>query len=460
MRKLLSGIFLLSLFYGCASTNNTISADYIFENVNIISMDNESVLKDKALAVKDGKIIAIVDQSKSKNIKAGLSVNGESRYLMPGLADMHVHVRWNPQAMFNLFLANGVTTVANMWLGDGKGASIDHLDLREQIASGKMLGPRYLVSGDHLQENFPGTLDEVDRVLNEHQERGIDFVKVHGDLPIKIYDALIAGAKKRQLKIIGHAQHNMPLQKTLELDVLEHMEELLYVSLDKKHSAALTQDFLSAYRDNVKRLRDPEYRKLVVDEIVKSDIVIDPTLIVYKMVGVWSSDTLLTEMRSDPSLKYLPKKVKDKWLSLTRNPYQEEGFPINRDEVESNLEVMYLLTKELHDAGVPLLLGTDTFGTLIPGISVHQELALLVESGLSPYEALKAGTVNVAQYLNETDSSGKIKEGYEANFILLERNPLVDIQNSKSVNSIFHHKHWYNQEELAELLINAQNSSL
>lgn len=457
MKNILGSIFLLLILCSCNTNDNLkISADYIFENVNIISMDQEHILEDKALAVKDGKIIAIVDQSNAQSIQSELRIDGAYRYLMPGLADMHVHVRWEPQSMFNLFLANGVTTVANMRLADGKRSSTDHLDLREKIKSGEMLGPRYLISGDHLQDDVPSTLAEVNLILDEHKEKNINFVKVHGDLPEKIYDALISGAESRNIKIIGHAQHLMPLQKTLELDVLEHMEELLYVSLDKEFGAAFSQDFLSTYRDNVKRLRDPKYRKLVVDEIAKTDIVIDPTLIVYKMVGIWASDSLLTELQSDPMLEYLPNKVKDKWLSHSKNPYQEKDFPLTSAEIESNLEIMYLLTKELNDAGVPLMLGSDTFGTLIPGISAHQELALLVESGLSPYDALKAGTVNVAKYLNEEHVSGKIKENYRADFILLEKNPLIDIKNSRSVSGIFYRDHWYNEKALAELLINAK----
>jgi len=411
-------LLLFPLLFGCTPLKLTdISADYVFENVHIVPMDQNVVLKNKALAVKNGKIIAIVGQSQSGRIKTARRIDGKSRYLMPGLSDMHVHTRWNPQAMFNLFIAHGITSVANMWIGDGD-EQIDHLKLREQVATGEIVGPRYLVSSDHFQGDFPSTLSEVNRLLDDSQEKQIDFIKVHGDLPEDIFDALVAGAKKRNLKVIGHAQHAMPLAKTLELDGLEHMEELLYVSRDKPLGAGVATDILSAYRANVKRLRDDEYRKLVVADIARSGIYMDPTLIVYSMVGVWSSDEQLALLKNDPNMIYLPKSVRDHWLSTATNPYQEDSFPINKEEVDSNMEVLFMLTKELYDSGVPLLLGTDTFGTLVLGESAHQELALLVESGLSPFEALTCGTTNVAKYLNESHISGKIANGFRADFIL------------------------------------------
>lgn len=439
------------LLAGCVHVEKSaIEADYVFENVNVIPMGRNIVLENQAVAVKDGVIVAILDQANAQQINAGQRVDGKSRFLMPGLADMHVHTRWNPEAMFNLYLAHGVTTVANMWSGDGDGA-IDHLKLRDQVASGAIVGPRYLISGEHFQGDFPKTVADVERMLNDYQQKKIDFVKVHGDLPEGIFQAVIAGANNRNIKVIGHAQHSQPLAKSLEMDGLEHMEELLYVSRDQPIGAGVATDFLSAYRANVARLRDPKYRKLVVGDIADSGIYLDPTLIVYKMVGTWSSDEDLASLRDDPDMLYLPKKVRDEWLNEETNPYQEEGFPIDKAEVESNLQVMFALTKELYDAGVTLLLGTDTFGTMIPGKSAQQELSLLVEAGLTPFEALTCGTVNIADYLNETPVSGKIAEGYRADFILLDQNPLLDIENVSTVSGVFTHKRWHNASDLAEL---------
>ncbi|OZY86386.1 amidohydrolase [Cellvibrio mixtus] len=457
MRKVVYGlIFLLSLSSCSLHTEQPIVADYVFNNVHIIPMDREVVLESKALAVRNGRIIAIVDQSQADKINAPVKIEGGGRYLMPGLADMHVHMRWNPQVMFNLFLAHGVTTVANMRLSDG-GSAVDHLAWRDQIARGEIPGPRYLVSGAHMERNFPKDIAQVNSVLDEHVQKKLDFVKVHGDLPVDIYNALVKGAKHRNLRIIGHAQHGMPLKKTLEMHGLEHMEELLYVSNDHLHSEAIAKDFLPAYRENVKRLKNPEHRKRVIDEIANTDIYIDPTLIVYKMVGHWADDGFLAAMADDEDLRYLPSSVRAHWLSSKTNPYQQKGFPIPKSEVDDNLKVLFTLTKELHDQGVPLLLGTDTFGTLVPGKAVHQELLLLVQAGLTPYEALRTGTVNVSRYLGEQEFSGIIRSGYKADFILLEKNPLKDISNSNSVSGVFTQKMWHDRKNIRTFLSSAVN---
>jgi len=448
--------FLLIFLSSCATEKNTgIEADYIVENVNIIAMEKPVAMNNMALAIYKDKIVAIVDQSKAHRIKATNRIDGNGRYLMPGLADMHVHVRWNPQVMFNLFIAHGVTTVVNMRLLDGDG-KIDHLKLRNQIAAGEITGPRYLVSGVFWGGDFPATIDAVESVLDDHQKNRIDFVKIHDDLDSNIYNAVIAGAKQRGLKVIGHAQHNQPLKSSLTLNSLEHMEEILYVSRDAPFANDNQNDFLSAYRANVERLFDSNYRKKVVNDIAASNIYMDPTLIVYKMVGEWASDEHLAAMRDNPELQYLPTDVREYWLNPATNPYQEEGFPITKPEVDKNLTILFLLTKELHDAGVPLMTGSDTFGTLVPGLSLHQELQLFVEAGLTPFEALKCSTVNVAAYLGETGVAGVIQVGARADFILLDKNPLIDISNSRSVSGIYTHQQWLSKSDIKKLLKSAQ----
>lgn len=438
----------LCMLSGCISSNKNLPAvDYIVEHVHVIPMTAQKVLPDRAVVIDAGKIIKIIKQADADKINATIRINGEGRYLMPGLADMHVHVRWNPQAMFNLFLANGVTTVANMRLQDG---DFDHFALREKINAGEIFGPRYLLSGTHLEEGYPAKVSDVDRILDEHLVKKIDFIKVHGDLDPDIYNAIIAGAKTRRLKVVGHAQHKMPLKNSLVLNSLEHMEEFLYVARDQKEVDELSANFLPAYRANVKHLLEASYRERVVADVAASGIYVDPTLIVYKMVGVWQSDEHLAALKNDLDLRYLPAEVKEFWLSTATNPYQEDGFPITKPEVDKNFQLMLQLTKELHDKGVPLLSGTDSFGTLVPGISLHEELKLLVEAGLSPYEALQCSTVNVAAYLGETGEAGVIQAGARADFILLDHNPLLDINNSRSVSGVFTHGKWLSREVLAK----------
>lgn len=442
---------LLALTMALAARAPLVAADYVFENVNVIPMDEEIVLRDKAVAVKNGEIIAIVDQVAAVSFVAEKRIDGRGRFLMPGLADMHVHVRWDPQAMFKLFIASGVTTVANMRIGDGNG-EFDHLKLKVDLAAGEIVGPRYIVSGPQLDNTVLPSVEAVEPALEDHMKQGFDVVKIHDDLAPDVYDALITGVRARNLRVTGHAQHMMPLSKTLEMNSLEHMEEFLYVARDADFGAAAAENFLEAYRDNAEQLWNPDVRALIVRDVADSDMYVDPTLIVYSMVAQWASDDSLAAMKDDENLQYLPRDVREHWLSPETNPYQEEGFPVTPEEVERNVEILGILMHELHDAGVPLLSGSDLFGTLLPGFSLHQELALMVDAGLTPYEALHASTVNVAAYLGEADIAGAIRPAYRADFILLDRNPLADISHARSVSGVFTQGRWYSQSDLQAFL--------
>jgi cytosine/adenosine deaminase-related metal-dependent hydrolase len=121
-----------------------------------------------------------------------------------------------------------------------------------------------------------------------------------------------------------------------------------------------------------------------------------------------------------------------------------------------NIETFSALLFEMHEAGVPLLLGTDLFGAVVPGFSVHQELEVMVDAGLTPYEALRTGTVNVAAYLGETDSAGTLEVGKRADFILLAANPLADIGNAADVSGVYSHGIWRSASDLEKMLMDAK----
>ncbi|WP_018997024.1 amidohydrolase family protein [Hirschia maritima] len=454
MLRLIGTTLLSVILIGCVTHNPPpVEADYIFENVNIIPMDVEVVNPNQAVAVRNGQIVAIVDQAQSSHIRASIHVDGNGRYLMPGLADMHVHIRWDPAKMFKLYLANGVTTVFNMSLSDGSG-QYDHVALREKVQNGDMLGPRYLISGPQLHKEEVPDLAAVTSILEQHEEHKYDLIKVHGDLSSEVFDALVSGARKRNLRIGGHSQHKRPINDSLQLDILEHVEELLYVAPDDTFVEANDlESFLKAYRANVEKLANSEYRTSIAKTFAESGTFIDPTLIVYATLPIWADDDQLHQLRFNEMMRFLPKDVKDYWLSEETNPYQEDGFPLTVQEIKHNFEIMLKLTKDLNDAGVSLLTGTDGFGTLVPGFSLQQEFDLMLDAGLSPYEVLRASTVNVAEYLGEQEISGIIRPEYRADFILLDENPLTNIKNISSVSGVYSSGTWLSRKDIENIFM-------
>lgn len=454
---------------GFVHADTSKDAEFVLDHVALISMTSETVQPDRSVAVRDGRIIAIVDARESGRYRSARHIDGSGKFLMPGLSDMHVHLRMPPQDFFDLNLAAGITTVFNMGLGDG-GGKFDHLALRASVASAAMEGPRYLVSGPQLESGSLRSLSDVKKVIQEAEERHYDAIKIHGDLPPEIYDALITGARAKGLRIRGHGQHMMPLAQTLRMDCVEHVEELLYISRD----ATMGQEakfgaeengnihhFLTAYYHNIARLEDPVYRAEVVEDIARSGTYWDPTLIIYSMIPIYVSDESFAALANDPRLAYLPESMRSESLDKEKNEYRAGLVPVFstflrsvgdpsslKDHFDRNIRILLTLIRELHDAGVPLLIGSDAFGALVPGFAPHQEMELFAQAGLTPYETLQAATVNAARFLGESDEAGTIEVGKRADFILLGANPLDNIRNAADVRGVFTHGKWHSAEDL------------
>ena len=448
--------FIMMIISLHSTAENTNDADFIFTNVNIVPMNENKVLRDKALVITNEQIVNIIDSSEVSKFKSARVIDGQNSFVIPGLADMHTHMRMKPQAMFNLLLANGVTTTTNLGLADG-GGKFDHMKLKQGVAKKEMIGPRYLVSGPQLGPRLLPDVASVTKILNEHEQNGYDVIKIHQDLPFDVYDALIKEAKKRGIRITGHSQRQMALKQSLRMNSIEHAEEFLYVSKDGFGSiAADFFEFLPQFYKHSHQLKSPEYRKPMIEQFSRSGVYLDPTLSIYEMIGTWLGNASFAKHQQDPLVNYIPKKTRDYYLSES-NRYRPDNFPLSKMYMDESLSTLQTIVKELHQAGVPLILGTDSFGTLVPGFSIHNELQLLVDAGLSPFEALRTGTVNVARYLNEYEKAGTIEKGKRADFVLLSANPLDDIKNTQQINGVFTHGNWLPKKRLGEMLEQAKN---
>jgi hypothetical protein len=198
-----------------------------------------------------------------------------------------------------------------------------------------------------------------------------------------------------------------------------------------------------------------------VKEVAGSGVYWDPTLIIYSMIPIYVADDSFAALANDPRLAYLPESMRRESLDKEKNEYRESLVPVFstflrsvsdlssvKEHFDHNMKVLLSLTRELHDAGVPLLVGSDAFGALVPGFAQHQEMDFFVRAGLTPYEALRAATVNPAKYLGEYDRAGTIEVGKRADFILLGANPLDDIRNAADVRGVFTQAKWYSAEDL------------
>ena len=240
-----------------------------FVNVNVVPMDTERVIANQTVIVKDGVISEIGPAAKVKIPASALRVDGRGKYLMPGLADMHIHLsatREDILALLQLFVANGVTTVLNL-----RGTP-DHLELRAAVEKGQVFGPTIYTAGPYVNQPFVNTADEVERAVVEQKRAGYDFIKMHGDLSREAYARLFTAARREGIRVVGHAPRTLGLEAMFEERqyAVVHAEEYIY---DRNHSS---RDFAAL------EPRIPE----LAGATAKAEIWVMPNLTAFKNIAL------------------------------------------------------------------------------------------------------------------------------------------------------------------------------
>jgi imidazolonepropionase-like amidohydrolase len=423
----------------------------LIENVNVIPMNEEVILKNQRVIISEGKILTIEPTLNQSSFKPKLIIDGTGKYLIPGLAEMHYH--WQNETKieqdFKLLIANGITTVRNM----AEYKNQDHIAIRDKVQKGEILGPNYYTTGPYLQATDFKSINDVIEVVKKHKEKGYDYLKI-GDgfnIPKDIYLKLLEQAYINKIDVIGHAQHNLPLEYSLRMKSIEHIEEFIYTFHENKK--------------NYNELNnDSEFLERAAEQIKNSGIYIAPTIGIVDMITQYLDDKKFTELKQKSVAKYLPPKNLNTYFS-NENTYIKafKGKKINGVDFLTmfNDYVVWIkkFTKILSNHGVPLLSGSDTFGMYIPGFSLHSELELMQESGLTPYQVLKTSTITPARYLNSISLEGTISEGKNANLLLLNKNPLEDVRNTRTIHGVLLKGKWLDRVTLDTMLKDVEISN-
>jgi imidazolonepropionase-like amidohydrolase len=399
-----------------------------FVGVNVVPMNENIVLRNQTVVV-EGHQIKKVGPAEEITLPRGTNqiANCAGKYLMPGLCDMHVH-NWT-ETEFTLFLANGVTTIRNMW------GSPRHLGWRDKISRGEILGPTIYTTGPLIDGSPPiwssckviTDPGEVVQEISNEKHLGYDFVKVYNRLTSEVYEAIASEAKKDGIRFVGHVPYAVGLKRAIEVgqSSIEHLNGYIDAF----------QNADSPFRSS----NDPESRLGAVEYADESKIAPIGELTVKS--GVWNCVTLVVFQRAlaptqikkkfvdEDLMKYVPPIWMESWKAFLEAPSQSK---IPEESIlklsEKREKLMFRLTGLLHKEGAPILLGTDTPNPfVIPGFSIHEELRNLVNAGFSPYETIKAGTSDAAKFLNAEDEFGTIEAGKRADLILLDANPIDDV---------------------------------
>jgi imidazolonepropionase-like amidohydrolase len=458
-----SGVFLLAgaLFLSAPSRASD-EAVIAFTNVSVVPMDRERVLARQTVVVKGGRITAIGDSRKTKVPKGATLVDGRGKYLVPGFADMHVHLFSDEDSPDSLaphelavMLANGVTTIRLMV------GTPEHLALRGRIASGELLGPALFVAspqltGDERAAETNGLLvrtpAEARSAIRDSKVIGYDFIKLTTKITPEVYDAVIAEAKEADIRVIGHVDTQVGLHRALAAgQQIEHLDSYMEAVLKDDLPVKTSVSDVGVYRPaNWESLDHVDDRKVeeVAKATAKAGIFTCPTLTFFKLsFAVIATDD---EVKSRPDYAFFPRKVLE---SRHRSRARYWANAPSAERRQRYIAVRNRLVKAIHENGGKILAGSDTPELfLLYGFSLHRELKSLVEAGLSPYAALEAGTKNPALFLRTIEETGTVEKGKQADLVLLDASPLESIESTKRIAGVMVRGRWLPRAQLDTML--------
>lgn len=406
--------------------------NFAVTNVNVVPMNTDSVLERQTVIVVDGFIESIGDTASTAPPVDMKIVDGTDLFLMPGLADLHVHILHEDE--FINYLAWGVTTV--MHLGGSGVPGSELLEHRGRISSGELFGPNIFTTNrvfDGKPRLNERSLEVTDPETARHEVRnirqqGFDFVKIYNNLAQAEFEAVVAEARKQDLAVIGHIPRKYDALESLAggQNAVAHTEELFFSYFDGPRSTG--EDMIRNYRPDMSRLA------ALVDVMIANDVATMPDLsFTFTDLIMWDDLDILW---SDPDFPYLHPAIASMWERGGINRRSNIGNFVVREQWKYDL--IRELTRQFQDAGILQVVGTDAaLPGLYPGKAVHRELTELVKAGLSTYDALTIGTSNAGEFLRKFIDKdiriGRIEPGYKADIVLLTDNPLEDIRNARTV---------------------------
>lgn len=448
-----------------------------FIHTNLIPMTSETILFDQTVVVEGKQIVDVGPSSETEIPTKAHVIDCRDSFLMPGLADMHMHLRYDwksdnwPVSPLKLYLANGVTTIR--CFGPGGKTGRYGLSWRKEIDAGHLVGPNILTCGPQLRGHFKKDPEQV--VINQKYQ-GFDFIKIYSYVTKDEYHTILSTAKKLGLYTAGHIPFQVGLDGILDehMDEIAHIEELLWEFSGLNRQLFFNDEgewmayvIQSAFHQLEPYLElDPQDREQKLDDLVAPvvcklkgrNIPICTTLVVDDIIvqKLFKPDQFLRK----PEIRYMPNGYRELFISGKEKHLQQ----FKGGEVFAPFK--YALDKKLltclNKAGVEFLLSTDA-GTgqmgIVPGFSIHDELRILVENGFTPYESIAAGTViasKIVKRMNGRDDFGTIVPGKRADLILLQQNPLVNVANIGKISGVMAAGRWYDQKTIAEMIDQVQ----
>jgi imidazolonepropionase-like amidohydrolase len=454
------------------------SKPLVLSHVTVIDVAAGRVKPEMTVIIAADRIEAVGPSGRVPTPDSALVVDAKGKFLIPGLWDAHIHLahefsaNWAREVSLPLLVANGITGVRDM------GGDFELIkSLRKEIAAGTIPGPRIIAAGPQLTGTSKNSVlylasnnaDAARRSVIYLKQAGVDFIKVQSPVPRDAYFAIADEAKRQGLSFVGHVP-----------ELISAVEASDAGQRSMEHSMGIWQSCSSA---------EPELRKSMTEAM--KDYKTAPGYIFARVEfglpprgaldtfsdekashlferfarnGTWQVPTLVEEqsfallisggLMDQRGMNFIPPAMQKPWdLANILTPLSAE----DRQDLVKIVPMMLDVVGRMHRAGVRILAGSDAPWLVVPGFSLHDELVLLVKAGLTPADALRAATLDTAQFLGLQDLLGTVETGKLADLVLLDANPLEDIRNTQKINGVFIRGRYFDRQALDGLLQKLEN---
>ncbi len=447
---------ILLMLASMAGVHTTSAQATAFVGVNVIPMDRERILANQTVIIRSGKIVEIGDAARVTVPKDAVRIDGQGKYLIPGLVDMHTHLMSDdnfPDDLapdeLRIMVANGVTTCRFM-IG-----TPEQLVLRTRSAKGEIIAPTIYSASPHLTGREQGNdfvvtdPEQAREAVRKSKAAGYDFIKITTFLRSLLYEIAVDEASRQKIRVVGHADSRyVTVPRAWKAhQQIEHLDGYMEVLL--RDDAPMKGSVSDLYIYNPKNWDSLDY----IDEskiawaakmTVASNPYVDPTQ--HFMKNTFGLPRSEESIRAQPDFRFYPTKTQDFYIDYLKRT------PLNKVPLEKRarwVEIRNKLIKAIYEAGGKIMAGSDTPEFLwLYGFSMHREMKALADAGLPNYAVLSAATRNAHEYLGSIKRSGTIEKGKDADLVLLDANPIDDIRNTEKRSGVMLKGKYYTQAEM------------
>jgi imidazolonepropionase-like amidohydrolase len=399
-----------------------------FENVSVVPMTKETVLANHTVIVTGDRITAVGPAKTTRVPEGATRVNGQGKFLMPGLAEMHGHIPppTQPKELIDnvlfLYVAGGVTTVRGMQGAPGQ------LDLREASKRGEIVAPALYLAGPQFSGNAVKSVEDAAARVRQQKSEGWDLLKVQEGMALDVYDSMARTAREAGIRFGGHVPDAVDVLHALDMgqETFDHIDGYI------------------EHLDGRAKVVDEKALQNLVQRTRKAGAWIVPTMLVWETL---QGPVTLESRTGFPELQYLPAAQIAQWTKALETRLKNPQF--NAAQAKLHIDNRNRILKALQAGGVKILLGSDAPQQFnVPGFSIHREMKSMADAGISTYEIVRSGTANVGEYFKAQDSFGTIAAGQRADLVLVDGNPLQNLANMEKRSGVMVRGRWLPAAEI------------